>query len=354
MAHWKALYMNAERDTFSTDELAIVLSRYELGDIHAVREFPRGAKRAPKLVLETDKGTFLLKRRPPGPQSDVAKVAFTHQIQLSLAAQNFPLPHLLGTRKANNSMLVLEDTIYEMFEYIEGEGYDAQPGVTYHSGHTQGLYHKLLEHFKTQYSPPTGSYHDAKAIREMTTSAPANLKVGDEAQTAKALSFIAMIGEAYDHSAAKVNQNGLPDWAKQIVHGDWHPGNMLFRNGKVVAVIDYDTARYQQRVIDLANGALQFSILGGTGDPRTWPDHLDMDRLKEFVRGYDVVNVVSVAEVRSIPFLMCEALIAEAILPVIATGNFGRFDGVAFLEMIAKKIKWVFKNVETIYQLLDA
>jgi Ser/Thr protein kinase RdoA (MazF antagonist) len=346
--------MNAERDSFGLDELAIVLSRYDLGDIHAVREFARGSKRAPKLVVEADKGTFLLKRRAPGPQSDVAKVAFTHQIQLLLAAKNFPLPYLIGTRKANNSMLILDETIYEMFEYISGEGYGAKPGETYHSGHTQGLYHKLLEDFHTNYSPPTGSYHDAKAIREMTASAPESLKIGDEAQTQKALDLIRMIGEAYDHCAEKVNRAGLHNWAKQIVHGDWHPGNMLFRNGKVVAVIDYDTARYQQRVIDMANGALQFSILGGNGDPRQWPDHLDMDRLKEFIRGYDVVNVVSVAEIRAIPYLMCEALIAEAILPVIATGNFGRFDGVAFLEMIAKKVKWVFKSLDEIYKLLDA
>ena len=332
----------------------MVLSHFDIGVITAVQEFPRGAKRAPKLVLKTSKGEFLLKRRPPGPGSDMEKVKFTHQIQLSLAAQNFPLPHLQGTRGDKNSMLILDETIYELFEYIEGENYDATPGSTYHAGHTQGLYHKLLQHFKTTYSPPIGSYHDAQAIRQMTSTAPDELKLGDEAQTVKALTLIKMIGQAYDNCATKANNLGLTEWAKQIVHGDWHPGNMLFRNGKVVAVIDYDTARYQQRVIDMANGALQFSILGGTGDPRTWPDHLDVDRLKEFIRGYDAVNVVSVAEIRSIPFLMCEAMIAEAILPVIATGNFGRFDGVSFLEMIAKKIKWIFKNLDAIYKLLDA
>jgi Ser/Thr protein kinase RdoA (MazF antagonist) len=128
---------------------------------------------------------------------------------------------------------------------------------------------------------------------------------------------------------------------------------MLFREGNIVAVIDYDAARLQQRVIDLANGALQFSILGGADDPAKWPAYLDRSRFKRFLRGYDSVNVVSVAELKAIPFLMCEAMTAEAVLPIAATGSFGRLDGFGFLQMVCRKVQWILEHMEELRNVLE-
>ncbi len=158
--------------------------------------------------------------------------------------------------------------------------------------------------------------------------------------------------EAYMEAAGKVDAAGLNEWPNQIVHCDWHPGNMLFRQRKVVAVIDYDAARLQQRVIDLANGALQFSILGGTEDPSQWPAYLDETRFKRFIRGYDEVDVVSVAELEVVPWLMIEALVAESVLPIAATGSFGRLEGFGFLQMIDRKVRWVQANAGMLVKAL--
>ncbi len=116
---------------------------------------------------------------------------------------------------------------------------------------------------------------------------------------------------------------------------------MLFRDNRVVAVIDYDAARLLPRVIDVANGALQFSIIGGDEDVVKWPDRLDETRFKRFLRGYDEVTVLSEAEIQAIPWLMAEALIAEAVLPIAVTGTFGRMDGLAFLQMVQRKVYWL-------------
>ena len=120
-----------------------------------------------------------------------------------------------------------------------------------------------------------------------------------------------------------------------------------------MAVIDYDTARLQQRVIDLANGALQFSILGGAGDPKEWPEYLDRTRFKRFMRGYDMVNVITVAELKAVPFLMCEAMIAEAVLPIAARGRFGRLDGYSFLVMVRHKVNWILQHLDELHNVLE-
>lgn len=343
--------MASDHDTFGTEELAICLSHYDIGPITKIQEFPRGSRRAPKLVIDAGRGKFLFKRRARG-RDDSAKVAFTHRIQMVLARQNFPLPHLIGTKIDNNSMLVVGELIYEMFEYVEGVNYDGSIESTFHAGHILGLYHKLLADFQSTYTPPAGSYHNAKAIRAAIGNTIRSLSVDGQTEAESLGRNVQSLDDAYVRCAKEVSSLGLDGWAKQVVHGDWHPGNMLFKDRKVVGVIDYDAARAQQRVIDLANGALQFSIIGGGEDPQAWPANIDVRRFREFIRGYDSVNILSVAEVKCIPYLMCEAMIAEAVLPIAATGSFGRLDGTPFLQMIDRKVAWIFENLEELYQAM--
>jgi len=344
--------MTTGHETFRTEELAVCLSHFDLGVIHSVEPFPRGSRRAPKVVLDSERGKFLFKRRARG-KDDLAKVAFTHQIQLMLAAQNFPLPHLIGTRHDNNSMLVLDNSIYELFEYIPGEGYDGALSATFAAGQSLGLYHKLLKGFRSDYKAPTGSYHDAKAIHQAVRNTVSSLPLEGRPAADVLSATVQNVEDAYRHCARNANELGLEDWERQIVHGDWHPGNMLFQKKRVVAVIDYDAARYQQRVIDFANGVLQFSILGGGENPGDWPEYLDESRFKRFMRGYDSVSVVTVAEIKAVPFLMCEAMIAEAVLPIAATGSFGRFDGFGFLQMIERKVHWILAHLDELYSAMS-
>ena len=126
---------------------------------------------------------------------------------------------------------------------------------------------------------------------------------------------------------------------------------MLFRDNHVVAVIDYDSARVLARIIDIANGALQFSIIGGDEDVSKWPEYLDESRFKRFLRGYDEVMLLSEAEIKTIPWLMVEALIAEAVFPIAATGQFGRMEGMAFLNMVQRKIHWMQRSADKLVDI---
>ena len=127
---------------------------------------------------------------------------------------------------------------------------------------------------------------------------------------------------------------------------------MLFRKQRLVAVIDYDAARFQQRAIDTANGALQFSTPGGD-DSGAWPDYLDHERFKRFLRGYDGVNVLARAELRAIPWLMIEALIAQTALRLIVSGSVARSEGFGFLTAVERKVRWLRENAEPLSRALE-
>src|SRR3954463_4920826 len=54
------------RGQFSAGELAVVMSHFDIGVIDSIVESPRGSRKAPKLLIVSEQGKFLLKRRARG------------------------------------------------------------------------------------------------------------------------------------------------------------------------------------------------------------------------------------------------------------------------------------------------
>jgi homoserine kinase type II len=343
------------REQLSEELITNVLNYYDIGTVHEAREYPRGSRKAPKYLIRTDRGQFLLKRRARG-KDDPYKVAFAHQLQWHLANVEFPLPHLIGTRDDHNSMLLIDGKIYELFEYLPGQPYDLSLLSTSDAGRTLALYHRVLEEFECQWRPPRGTYHNSDSVRNALRRIPKTIAGHDSVvgYVPDMMKVVKFLYRTYDRSAKEANAVGIPEWPVQIVHGDWHPGNLLYRESQVVAVIDYDAARLQQRVTDMANGTLQFSVLGGDrDDPDSWPDFFDMQRLKGFLSAYEENCVPSAGEMATLPKLMIQALIAECVLPIAYTGHFGKIPGYHFLRMVCRKITWLEKNADEITQILN-
>ena len=127
----------------------------------------------------------------------------------------------------------------------------------------------------------------------------------------------------------------------------------LFLDDRVEAVIEYDSLHMLPPATDAANGALQFSIIGGPEDPRQWPPELDEERLRRFLLGYDQEYTTSPEQMRVLPSLMIEALIAEAVAPIAATGSFGRIEGFRFLQMVCRKVRWLEQNGDRLMTVLQ-
>ena len=152
------------------------------------------------------------------------------------------------------------------------------------------------------------------------------------------------IEEGGEVAAERAENAGLRAWPRRVIHGDWHPGNLLFRDGEVVAVLDFDSAHQEAHFIDVANAALQFSMMmTEPTDPRRWPEGLDVKRMRALLEGYDdgSERPISGAELQALPWLIVEAMILESVVPIAATGRFGSLDGGAMLEMVERKVQWL-------------
>ncbi len=339
------------REQFGAEELAIVLSHFDIGVIHAVHEFRRGSRRAPKMLFKADRGTVLLKRRAPG-RDEAHRVQFSHRVQLKLSEQHFPLPKLIKDRSSGETLVKYSGRIYELFEFIPGTRYDATLPATSDAGHALALFHKLIASVPTEDLQPTLGYHTVDALDRQFALIAQRAESNDDSALAELCEELRTM---YHAAAKRVDRLGIRHWPAQLVHGDWHPGNTLYRGPHVVAVIDFDSLRLEPRVLDVANGALQFSITMDGDDLNRWPDHLDESRFKRFCRGYDAVEecILSTAEIDAVPDLMIEALILEAAAPIAATGSFAGHDGGAFLRMVERKCRWMLDNKARLVRLIS-
>ncbi len=334
----------ADRDRLGGHELAIVLSYYDLGVIRRIQTYLRGSRRSPKLHISAERGEFMLKRRAPG-RDDPRRVTFAHELQQLLAARGYPVPGLIGTRDRDNSMLRLSDMTYEMFRFIEGERDDRSPGAAELSGQALGRLHRLLRQFESAFVTPTGSYHASATIENAMRQIPSMVKAAGSSVNVQGFQTrCEFLYQAYVDAAKRAKEAGIADSMRGVIHGDWHPGNLLFRDGAVAAVLDFDSARMEGRIIDVANAALQFSMkMGPPDDLAKWSKRLDVERIKALLTGYDAsaVEPLTQTERAALPWLIVEALILESVLPIAATGRFGQLDGAEFLEIIERKVRWL-------------
>ena len=156
------------------------------------------------------------------------------------------------------------------------------------AGKALARYHRAVQDLKCDWKPSATTFHDNSAVRRglnsiPTTTAGHDSVIGHEAEL---LSIVQELHERYDEQAEAANKNGVSSFYQTVIHGDWHPGNMLFRGRKVAVVLDFDAAKAAPAVIDLANGMLQFSIIRGRGDPSEWPAFFDESRMRRFFMGY--------------------------------------------------------------------
>ena len=335
---------------FSSDELAEVLSHYDIGKIRKVMRLVGGSKRAPKIVATTGKGRFLVKRRIQG-KDDVYRVAFSHAVQAHLAKKYFPIAPLLTTRDHVSTLLQLRGNIYELFKFVGGSRYKGSAEETIDVGRQLAKFHQYLANFKFEWEPLKASFHDSTTVRGHLKTVASNSSPAAETPLQEAGERLMAL---YNASSVRINELGFDSWQEQVVHGDWHPGNMLFDKGKLVAVLDFDTVKIAPPTTDLANAMLQFSIVGYHPNPADWPDYLDQAKLVHVLDGYREVVELDRNKLDSLLDLMVETMIAEAVLPIAATGFFGNLRGLDFLKMILRKARWVNDNRETLTAAIES
>jgi homoserine kinase type II len=276
-------------------ELQRVLGYYDLGDLRSARRARRGFVNE-NWVLETTRGRYFLKRRHPHLcNPDVIRAQ--HALIAHLRGAGFPAPAVLPTA-SGASFLVLHGDCYEIQEYIEGAPYDhASPAHFREAALMLGRYHRHVQSFAPQVLCNQGELYSP----EVLSTNLAHLTRAWELEQDRDLASIArqLAAHAADLATRFARHGALP---RLVIHGDYYAGNLLFEDDRIVGVVDYDKARWQPRVVELAEALIYFaSPRPGHLRHLVYPGTLNLESFARFLHHYAHAATLDESEDHALP-----------------------------------------------------
>jgi homoserine kinase type II len=276
-------------------ELQRVLGYYDLGDLRSARRARQGFVNE-NWVLETTRGRYFLKRRHPHLcNPDVIRAQ--HALIAHLRGAGFPAPAVLPTA-SGASFLVLHGDCYEIQEYIEGAPYDhASPAHFREAALMLGRYHRHVQSFAPQVLCNQGELYSP----EVLSTNLAHLTRAWELEQDRDLASIArqLAAHAADLATRFARHGAL---ARLVIHGDYYAGNLLFEDDRIVGVVDYDKARWQPRVVELAEALIYFaSPRPGRLRHLVYPGTLNLESFARFLRHYAHAATLDESEDHALP-----------------------------------------------------
>jgi homoserine kinase type II len=330
----------------SEGELARVLTRYNLGELKAARRVERGFVNE-NWVVETARARYFLKRRHPHlRQPDVIRAQ--HALIARLLQSGFPAPAVLRNA-SGETLTVLDGEFYEIHGYIEGQPYDHDRRAHLEEAAvTLGRYHVHVQGFADRAMHARGELYSPTILRTNLTDLAEAWRLDRGPQSVQAVRQLE--AHAAELAAGFVQHGALPHL---VIHGDYYPGNLLFDGDCIVGVVDYDKARWQPRVAELAEALIYFaSPRPGHLKHLVYPGTLQWEPFTRFLHHYAHAVVPEECEARALPdYVRCiwlsislqrllekteqvhptEAL--EAVHEVLALGNWARANAQRMTEV---------------------
>ncbi|MDA1262305.1 MAG: phosphotransferase [Planctomycetota bacterium] len=345
----------------SIDEIQIV-SQFFLGQpVIKAHAYNRGSARFPKAIIETADGArFLIKRRK-GSSENISRVTLSHEVQFKLTGHNFPVAALQKS-KNDASWDLNSGCIYEMFTFIEGDRYQRSAWEARESGKLLSRMHRMLQAWKPSVATPNHvGYHASQSVfLAWDRLVPKILAVDPKASERKLQRIVEILRTQYN-DAGVIAESALQSSAEQgnrsILHGDFHPGNILFRAGNPIAMLDFDSARLDWTIFDIANASLQFSIPSMGQKPVShWDATLNTQLIESFLDGYAWSGeiLLNKDECSALSALMIEATIAETIPRIALSGIWEGRSGIDVLRFIALRAEWIGSQKEALAKLCQS
>jgi homoserine kinase type II len=299
-----ALRRGSERHPprLSPAEVTAVLAVFDINASDDLKGIS-ATSRADNVVVTTSAGRKLLKRYKASVTAP--SVVHEHSILRHLNALDFPTPRLVAAADGATAREV-GGRWHALFDYLPGYFHYHEhlwPPRTYRtlvglSAQALGALHEALDGFSPQGINPNGfasldgpRHHDLQWYLEGLERARAHRRDADGGAA-----FRAMLdregGPVEQQLRALDRELAAADLPRQVIHGDYGPYNLLFRRGERVVILDFELARIDWRVADVAKSLQQFGVTRHGLRPR---------RIAAFVDAYDRRRPLTPVERRLLP-----------------------------------------------------
>lgn len=207
------------------------------------------------VIVDRPEGRLLLRRRNPRyARADWTR--FDHALFAHLRAHGLPAPEPLPDA-AGEGWVQRGDAIYELLRYVEGAQHTAGDARELSdAGRVLACVHLASADFDPPVAKPWPRFHDPALAREGLQAILAQART--EAAEPDRLAALERAEELASTLAERLPDDAYWSLPQAVVHADYHPANLKFRDGRVVGLFDWDWASRQPRMVDVADGLLFF------------------------------------------------------------------------------------------------
>lgn len=281
-----------------TAVLAQVCGTFQLGSATSVTYLPHGRVNDSFLV-QTSIGTYVVRRSRFERTADA--VASEHALIAHLSERGFPTPPLRTTADGR-TFLVVGERIYRVTTFVPGEHCRADdPSHLRACARTLARYHRLVADYDP--SPRAGFVPVLHELLAGLSTLPTTGKGGPSATSSPRPSDEAgVLGWPYplqatlEATCARLAESEAPPTV--VVHASCRRESFVFRDGRLVAMLDYDNAHADVRTLDLAIALLSFAMV------RPAKTFLDVERAAAFVAAYSELTPIDPSELALIPWYL--------------------------------------------------
>lgn len=212
------------------------------------RPLEGGSRRAAKWVVETPLGPLVVKRRRESAASLAAhwpQLRWRSEVEASLHRRGVPV-----AEPPLDRLVEVDGVAYEIAAFVAGSRCRRWPDQVAAAAAMLG---RVLAVLRELECPPRArvSWHSSQRVRE----ALAELGGGGAEHAGRA----AGLARLYERAALECGE-AVESSARQLVHGDYHPGNLVVADGQVVAILDWEALRGESPLLEVASAVLAFCI----------------------------------------------------------------------------------------------
>lgn len=240
-------------------------------------------------VIEIESGAWVLRQQAPDLTLDDTR--FRHAYMTHLTQAGAPVPALLLTPDGH-SWALARDSVYELQAYVPGEPFATDDSAA--RVETAAAQLGVIHQAAASYSWAPYEWPEERSAVALAQSYTALLRqAGDQvwSGTAIARGLARAADGCEERIAAAAHALAHTPFPPQLhIHGDYQPHNIAFKGSSVTAIYDFDAARWEQRLYELAYALLCFTGLRWNAEENLTPpraeDGLDILLAHRFLAAY--------------------------------------------------------------------
>lgn len=296
------------------EKIKNIFSEYRDEEVREIIPMAKNIAGKSSFLIETVQGNFVLSERTLRTNPEL--LMWEGTLMEGLKVRGFlTVPQIYKTKKGE-FFVKKENSFYVLHEYKVGEkaSWGTVSGTRLiNTAKEQAKYHNVvksitltgqnLNNSDRQY--PLGDILNLSDMIKWFHAARDALPDEVSNQYPHAIEALHSNFGLFESQIGKIKRNAPPQGYASLpqltVHGDYNPNNLLFTGDNVTGLLDFEYARKTARLMDLANGFMEFPNAISEANQYQYP--IDFEKLVAYLRAYqdEAENKLTAEELKYLP-----------------------------------------------------